>query len=67
LPGIRVSGFQSAEHFIGWCGAAILAVALDGSVYFRIPYGYMIVAVTLQMVHPAEYIELTFTQTMPSA
>jgi hypothetical protein len=28
--------------------------------------GYMIVAVTLQMVHPAEFIELTFTQTMGS-
>lgn len=28
--------------------------------------GYMIVAITLQMVHPAEYIELTFTQTMGS-
>ncbi len=26
--------------------------------------GYMIVAVTLQMIHPAEFIELTFTQTM---
>jgi len=28
--------------------------------------GYMVVAVTLQMVHPAEFIELTFTQTMGS-
>jgi phage tail sheath protein FI len=28
--------------------------------------GYMIVAVTLQMIHPAEFIELTFTQTMGS-
>ncbi|MFN6251910.1 MAG: phage tail sheath family protein [Acetobacteraceae bacterium] len=28
--------------------------------------GYMIVAVTLQMIHPAEFIELTFTQTMSS-
>ena len=26
--------------------------------------GYMVVAVTLQMIHPAEFIELTFTQTM---
>jgi len=26
--------------------------------------GYMIVAVTLQMIHPAEFIELTFTQKM---
>lgn len=28
--------------------------------------GYMIVAVTLQLIHPAEFIELTFTQTMGS-
>jgi phage tail sheath protein FI len=28
--------------------------------------GYMVVAVTLQMIHPAEFIELTFTQTMGS-
>jgi hypothetical protein len=28
--------------------------------------GYMIVAVTLQMIHPAEFIELTFTQKMGS-
>jgi phage tail sheath protein FI len=28
--------------------------------------GYMIVAITLQMIHPAEFIELTFTQTMSS-
>lgn len=28
--------------------------------------GYMIVAITLQMIHPAEFIELTFTQTMGS-
>jgi phage tail sheath protein FI len=26
--------------------------------------GYMIVQVALQMVHPAEFIELTFKQTM---
>lgn len=26
--------------------------------------GYMVVAVTVQMIHPAEFIELTFTQTM---
>jgi hypothetical protein len=26
--------------------------------------GYMIVAVTLQMIHPAEFLELTFTQSM---
>jgi hypothetical protein len=26
--------------------------------------GYMIVSVTLQMVHPAEFIELTFRQKM---
>lgn len=28
--------------------------------------GYMIVAVTLQLIHPAEFIELTFTQKMSS-
>lgn len=28
--------------------------------------GYMIVSVTLQMIHPAEFIELTFTQMMNS-
>ncbi|OYY71786.1 phage tail sheath family protein [Sphingomonas sp. 28-63-12] len=28
--------------------------------------GYMVVAVTLQMIHPAEFIELTFTQKMGS-
>jgi hypothetical protein len=28
--------------------------------------GYMVVAVTLQMIHPAEFIELTFTQMMNS-
>lgn len=28
--------------------------------------GYMVVAVTLQMIHPAEFIELTFTQKMES-
>jgi hypothetical protein len=28
--------------------------------------GYMIVAVTLQLIHPAEFIELTFTQEMGS-
>jgi phage tail sheath protein FI len=27
---------------------------------------YMIVAVTLRLIHPAEFIELTFTQTMDS-
>ena len=29
--------------------------------------GYMIVQVTLQMIHPAEFIELTFRQAMQGA
>jgi hypothetical protein len=33
-----IFGFQSAEHFLDWCGTAILAVVLNGLAYFRIPY-----------------------------
>jgi phage tail sheath protein FI len=53
-------GASAAEAFTVQCGLGSTMTAqtvLDG---------YMVVAVTLQMVHPAEFMELTFTQTMGS-
>jgi phage tail sheath protein FI len=53
-------GASAAEAFTVQCGVGSTMTAqtvLDG---------YMVVAVTLQMVHPAEFMELTFTQAMGS-
>lgn len=53
-------GAKPSEAFTVSCGLGSTMTSQD------ILDGYMIVAVTLQMIHPAEFIELTFTQTMGS-
>ncbi len=53
-------GAKPSEAFTVSCGLGSTMTAQN------VLDGYMIVAVTLQMVHPAEFIELTFTQTMGS-
>lgn len=53
-------GSKPAEAYTVKCGLGSTMTAQD------VLNGYMVVAVTLQMVHPAEFIELTFTQTMGS-
>lgn len=53
-------GAKPSEAFTVSCGLGSTMTSQN------ILDGYMIVAVTLQLVHPAEYIELTFTQTMGS-
>jgi phage tail sheath protein FI len=53
-------GAKSSDAFTVNCGLGSTMTAQD------VLNGYMVVAVTLQMIHPAEFIELTFTQTMGS-
>jgi phage tail sheath protein FI len=53
-------GAKPSEAFTVNCGLGSTMTAQD------VLGGYMVVAVTLQMIHPAEFIELTFTQTMGS-
>ena len=53
-------GTKPDDAFTVTCGVGSTMTSQD------VLNGYMIVAVTLQMVHPAEFIELTFTQTMGS-
>lgn len=51
-------GDKASDAFSVQCGLGSTMTGQD------ILNGYMIVSVTLQMVHPAEFIELTFKQTM---
>jgi hypothetical protein len=51
-------GDKASDAFTVQCGVPATMTATD------ILNGYMVVQVTLQMVHPAEFIELTFKQTM---
>lgn len=51
-------GDKASDAFSVQCGLGSTMTAQD------ILNGYMIVSVTLQMVHPAEFIELTFKQQM---
>lgn len=53
-------GATASDAFTVECGLGSTMTAQD------ILNGYMIIAVTVQMIHPAEFIELTFTQTMGS-
>lgn len=53
-------GAKSSDAFTVNCGLGSTMTAQD------VLNGYMVVGVTLQMIHPAEFIELTFTQTMGS-
>ncbi len=53
-------GSKPSEAFTVQCGLGSTMTAQN------VLDGYMIVAVTLQMIHPAEFIELTFKQTMGS-
>lgn len=54
-------GDKASDAFTVLCGVPATMTATD------ILNGYMVVQVTLQMVHPAEFIELTFKQTMQGA
>ena len=51
-------GDKASDAFSVKCGVPTTMSGLD------VLNGYMIVNVTVQMIHPAEFIELTFTQTM---
>lgn len=51
-------GATTKEAFTVQCGLGSTMTGLD------ILNGYMVVQVTLQMIHPAEFIELTFKQQM---
>jgi phage tail sheath protein FI len=53
-------GAKASDAFTVTCGLGSTMTAQD------VLNGYMVVAVSLQMIHPAEFIELTFTQTMGS-
>jgi len=53
-------GVKASDAFTVSCGLGMTMTAQD------VLDGYMIVAVKLQMIHPAEFIELTFTQAMDS-
>ena len=53
-------GSKASEAFTVACGVPTTMSGQD------VLNGYMIVNVTVQMIHPAEFIELTFTQTMSS-
>jgi phage tail sheath protein FI len=53
-------GSKASDAFTVACGMPATMTAND------VLNGYMIVNVSLQMVHPAEFIELTFTQMMQS-
>ena len=54
-------GDKASDAFTVQCGLGSTMTAED------ILNGYMVVAVTLAMVHPAEFIELTFKQNMQGA
>jgi phage tail sheath protein FI len=54
-------GARSSEAYAVQCGMGSTMTEED------VVNGYMIVQVTLQMIHPAEFIELTFKQTMQGA
>ena len=51
-------GATASQAYTVACGVPASMTAQD------VLNGYMIVNVTVQMIHPAEFIELTFTQTM---
>jgi phage tail sheath protein FI len=51
-------GDKASDAFTVQCGLGSTMTGQD------ILNGYMIVSITLQMIHPAEFIELTFTQKM---
>lgn len=51
-------GNKASEAFTVNCGVPTTMSGLD------VLNGYMIVNVTVQLIHPAEFIELTFKQTM---
>jgi phage tail sheath protein FI len=51
-------GDKASDAFTVNCGVPTTMSGLD------VLNGYMIVNVTVQLIHPAEFIELTFTQTM---
>jgi len=51
-------GDKATDAFSVKCGVPSTMTGLD------VLNGYMIVNVTVQLIHPAEFIELTFTQTM---
>ena len=51
-------GAKASDAFTVQCGLGSTMTGLD------VLNGYMRVQVTLQMIHPAEFIELTFTQRM---
>lgn len=51
-------GDKASDAFSVQCGLGSTMTGQD------ILNGYMVVSVTLQMIHPAEFIELTFTQKM---
>lgn len=51
-------GDKASDAFLVQCGLGTTMTGQD------ILNGYMVVSVTLQMIHPAEFIELTFTQKM---
>ncbi|HET6610236.1 MAG TPA: phage tail sheath C-terminal domain-containing protein [Rhodopila sp.] len=53
-------GSKASEAFTVTCGVPTTMSGQD------VLNGYMVVNVTVQMIHPAEFIELTFTQTMAS-
>lgn len=54
-------GDKASDAFTVNCGTPTTMSALD------VLNGYMIVSVTVQLIHPAEFIELTFKQTMQGA
>ncbi|AWK89884.1 hypothetical protein DEW08_28090 (plasmid) [Azospirillum thermophilum] len=51
-------GDKASDAFTVQCGVPNTMTGLD------VLNGYMIVNVSVQLIHPAEFIELTFTQTM---
>ena len=51
-------GAKASEAFTVQCGLGTTMTGLD------VLDGYMRVQITLQMIHPAEFIELTFKQQM---
>lgn len=54
-------GDKASDAFTVQCGLGSTMTGQD------VLDGYMVVQVTLQMIHPAEFIELTFKQTMQGA
>jgi len=54
-------GDKASDAFTVACGVPTTMSGLD------VLNGYMIVNVTVQLIHPAEFIELTFSQTMQGA